>query len=84
MHSQVLVQVGLLCEALVAALLLALEGALTGMHSEVVEEIVPLSEEHVAATVVTFKKLHISLGPWIFVFVNTELSGVRYLFVNFD
>jgi hypothetical protein len=84
MYGQMLVQVGFLGEALVTAVLLAPERALTGVDSQVVEEVMPFSEEHVAAAVVTFQKLHISLGPWIFVFINTKLSGVRYLFINFD
>jgi hypothetical protein len=50
-----LVQVGFLGKALVAAVLLALERALTGVDSQVVEEVVPFSEEHVAAAVVTFQ-----------------------------
>jgi hypothetical protein len=83
-HSQVLVQVGFLGEALITTVLLALERALTGVDSKVVKEVVPFSEEHVAPTVVTFQKLHISLGPWVFVFENTKLSGMRYLFINFD
>jgi hypothetical protein len=83
-HCQVLIQVGFLGETLVTSVLLALEGALTGVNSQVVEEVVPFSKEHVAAGVVTFQKFHISLGPWIFVFVNTKLSGLRYLFINFD
>ena len=83
-HGQVLVEVSFLGEALIATVLLALERALTGVDSKVVKEVVPVSEEHVAAAVVTFQKLHISLGPWVFVFVNTKLSGVRYLFINFD
>jgi hypothetical protein len=52
-NSQVLIQIGFLGETLVTSRLLALEGALSCMDSEMVEEIVPLSEEHVAATVVT-------------------------------
>jgi hypothetical protein len=82
--SKMLVEISLLCKTLVATRFFAFEWSLTCVDSQMVEEIMPLSEKHVAPAVITFKKFHISLGPWIFVFIHTEFPCVRNLFINFD
>ena len=53
-HGQVLGQVCLLCKALIAARLVANKGALACVHTEMVEKVVPLSEEHSTIRVVAF------------------------------
>ena len=83
-NGQVLVEIGLLGEALIAAWLLADEGTLLGMHSEVVEEIMPLAEVHLAAFEVTLKNFDLSLGPWIFVLKNSELTSGWNLLIDLD
>ena len=58
--SQVLRQVGLLGETLVAAGLLAYEGALPCMDPEMVEKVMPLAEEHAAVLEVALQNLHLA------------------------
>jgi len=48
------------------------EGSLTGVDSEVVEEIVPLSEYYFAPLIVTLQYLHKSAGRWIFILENPK------------
>ena len=83
-HVEMLVQVGLLGESLVAARLCAEEWALTGVDAEMVKEVVPLSEMHIAVRVVTFQYLDITLSSRIFVSVYTELFGGWNMLVNLD
>jgi hypothetical protein len=84
MHCDVLVQVGFLGERLVTLGLGTQEGTLTGMHAEMVKEVVPLAEEHLASRVVTFEELDMPLGPWIFILEDSELASGRNLLFYFD
>ena len=67
-----LVQICLLGEALVAALLWAHKWSLFGVDSQVVEEVVPLAEKHLAVGKVTLQNFHLSLCSGILVLQNTE------------
>lgn len=51
-NRQVFRQVGLLCEALEATGLMADEGTLACVHTQMVEKVMPLSEEHATLLVV--------------------------------
>lgn len=75
MYCQVLVQVGFLGETLVTSWFLANEWSFFGMDSEVVEEIVPLPEEHLASVKVAFKDFYLALSLRVFIFKHSELSG---------
>ena len=86
MHGQMLRQVRLLREALVAAGLLAYKGSLSRVHSKVVEEVVPLAEKHLAVGKVTLQNLHLSLCSGILVLQNTEQpqpkNGIVYSIIG--
>lgn len=82
MNEDVLVQISLLGERLVAIVIWTLKGSFTSMHSQMVEEIMPFSEKHMAASSIAFKDLHLSLGLRILIFEDSEVSGVRRLFIN--
>lgn len=84
-----LVQVGFLSETLVAAWLFAFERSFLCMGPEMVEEVVPLPEEHftvalVVLEAVTLQYCHISLCPWIFVLIDSKLPGLWHILINFD
>ena len=51
-NEHVLVQVSLLCEALPTRSLRTYKGSFASVHPQVIEEIMPLSEEHVTTLVV--------------------------------
>ena len=72
MHGQMLRQVRLLREALVAAGLLAYKGSLSRVHSKVVEEVVPLSEKHLAVTLIALKNLDLAHCARIFIPEHAE------------
>ena len=74
--GEVLVQVGFLCEALVAALIGAIERPLACVHTQVVEEVVPLTEVHLAASVLAEEYLYVALGAWVFELVDCEFERV--------
>ena len=82
--GEVLVQVGFLCEALVAALIGALERPLACVHTQVVEEVVPLTEVHLAASVLAEEYLYVALGAWVFELVDREFSRRGDLLVDLD
>ena len=84
MNSQVLIQIRFLCKALVTARLLTTERPFTCVDSQMIEEIMPLSEVHVAILVVAFKNLDISLGSWIFVFEYAKQPCGGNLLINFN
>ena len=77
-----LVQVRLLSELLITTLVWAFEGSLLGMHSQVVEKIMPFSEEHIALREVALEYLHLTLSSWIFVLEHSESSCIRNLLFN--
>ena len=72
MNRQMLVQIRLLGKALVAALLRAHKWSLFGVHSQVVEEIVPLAEKHLTVGEIALQNFNLSLSPWVFIFQNPE------------
>jgi hypothetical protein len=84
MNSQVLIQIRLLCKALVTARFLTTERPFTCVDSQMVEEIMPLSEVHVAIQVVAFKNLDIPLGSWILIFEYTKQPCRGNLLINFN
>lgn len=84
MHRQMLVQVSFLREALLATRFAALERPLARVHAQVVEEVVPLAEEHVAVGMLAQQYLHIALGARVLVLVDCELTRRRYLLVDLD
>jgi hypothetical protein len=53
-YSQVLCQISLLCETLITTRLVTNERALACVHTEMVKEVVPLSEEHTTIRMVAF------------------------------
>ena len=77
-------QVGLLREALVAAVLCASEGALAGVYAEVVEEIMPFPEEHAARGVVALQNFDEAHRPRVFVLEDSELACRRHCLLNLD
>mmetsp|Transcript_10211 Transcript_10211/g.13842 ORF Transcript_10211/g.13842 Transcript_10211/m.13842 type:complete len:98 (-) Transcript_10211:92-385(-) len=74
-YSEVLGEVGLLGEALAAVGLATDEGALAGVHAQVVEEVVPLAEEHAALLMVALQNFHLPHSSRILVLENAELSS---------
>lgn len=74
--GSVLVEVGFLSEALVAARLRAVKRPFASVDAEVVEEVMPFPEKHLAATEVALQQLHVALGARVLVFVDAELSGL--------
>ena len=76
MASNVLVQVGFLSEFELTPILLsegALKRSLSSVDTQVVEEIVPLSEAHVAFFIITFENFKVSAGSWVLKFEDSEL-----------
>lgn len=65
MDLEVLVQVRFLRESLLAALEVAHEGPLARVHSQVVEEVVPLAEEKVAAVYFALQYFDVAVGAWV-------------------
>jgi hypothetical protein len=80
----VLGQIGLLSETLVTTRLVANEGSLPCVHTEMVKKVVPLSEEHPTILVITFKYLHLTHCPWILVLEDAEFTCGRYSLVDLD
>ena len=84
MNCQVFRQVGLLCEALEATGLTADEGALASVHAQMVEKVMPLSEEHATLLVVALQDFHLSHCPRVLVFEYTEFPSIRHCLLDFD
>ena len=84
MYGQVFGQVGFLSETLIAARSLADEGTLTRVHPQVVEEVVPLAEKHLAATLIALEYLYLAHGSWVLVAVDTEGSSRGNRLFNFN
>ena len=74
MNRQMLVQICLLGEALVAAWLRANEWSFLSVHSEMIEEVMPLAEKHLAVVKIALQYFHLSLGSWILILQNPEFS----------
>ena len=81
-HSQVLGQICLLREALVAAGLGAHKRPLARVHAQVVEEVVPLAEEHAAVLVVALEYFHLAHRSRVLVLVDAELARARYFLLD--
>ena len=84
MDRQMLSQVSLLGETLVAAKLLTDEWPLTRMHSQVIKEVMPLAEKHSAILVVAFQNLDLAHRARIFVFKNAKSAGRRDCLLDFN
>lgn len=83
-NSQMLGQVGLLSEALVTAQDGALEGSLARVHPQVVKEVMPLSEVHSAACMVTLEKFYLAHRARIFVAKDAEHASLRHCLLYLD
>ena len=83
-HGQMLCQIRLLREALVAGGPGAHEGPLTRMHAQVVEEVVPLAEEHVAVVEVALEDLDLAHGARVFVLEDAEAARLRHRLLDLD
>ena len=76
MNSKMLCQVGLLSEALIAAWLSADKRTLSSVDSQVIKEVVPLSEDQGAVFMITAQNLDFPHGPGVLELVYSELPGV--------
>ena len=83
--AHVLIQVRLLSECLMAVWVCALEGSLTRMRAQVVKEVMPLAENHVAVSKIA---LHHANPPFCLIVVvveDTEIASLRNeLLLNID
>lgn len=84
MDGLVLCQICLLGERLVTSCLLANEGALTRVHTQVVEKVMPLSEEHSTISVITLKNFDLSHCAGVLVLENSELARVGHRLIDLD
>lgn len=84
-HMDVFVQVRFLSKCLGATHVSALKWSFSGVDSQVVEEIVPLSEVQLATFEVTLQNFNASVCARILVFENSVASGSRHFnLVNSD
>lgn len=84
MHFLMFGQICLLSKTLVASRLRAHERPLASVNSQVVEEVVPLSEEELAVVMVTLKDLDLAHRPWVLVLKDSELARVGHSFLYLD
>lgn len=70
-----LVQIRFLSESLWAPRILTLKGALLGVHSQMIEKVVPLPEKHAASEVFAFEDFHETLGLRILVLIYFKFTG---------
>ncbi len=80
----VLGQICLLSERLVTSCLFADEGSFTRMHTQMVEKVMPLSEEHSTVGVITLKNFDLSHCAGVLVSDNSELSSVGHCLIDLD
>ena len=55
------------------------ERSLSGVHAQVVVEVVDLPEELIAAHLVTFKDFHKTFGPWVHKLEDAEVPRAWFL-----
>ena len=67
-------QIGLLSEALIASWLIADERSLSSVHPQVIEEVMPLPEEHFASCLVALENLDLAHGAGIFVLEHSKCA----------
>ena len=84
MHSQVLRQVCLLRETLIAAWLLTDKWSLASVNPQVIEEIVPFTKEHTATVMVTLQNLHLAHSTRIFVFKDAKSARCWYRLLDLN
>jgi hypothetical protein len=82
MYFDMLVEVRSLGETESTVLEGAHIGALIGVDAQVVEEIVPFTEPFVAAIVITFEHLDVSLASWVLVGEDSELLGIWHMLLD--
>lgn len=83
MHEyHVLVEVCFLGKALATVNFFAYEGSLLCVHAQVIEEIMKFPEEFVTPFVVAHQDLDESLGHWVFVLVDGEVSRIGNFFLD--
>ncbi len=83
MDFNVFVQICLLSEGLRAPSIETLERTLLGVNSQMIEEVVPLSEKHSTVHMLTLQDFHESLGLWVLILVDFKISSVRYRLIYF-
>ena len=83
-NCQMLIQICLLSEALVTTFLWAHKWSLFGMHSQMVKEIMPFSEEHRASRVVTLQNFDQTLSTRIFVLEDSKSPCLGYTLLNLN
>ena len=72
MHINVLIEIRFLCECLAAPYILAFEGSLSGVYSEMIEKIMPFSKVHPAKIKIAFEDLDEALCSRVFILVDAE------------
>ena len=77
-------QIGLLSEALIASWLIADERSLSSVHPQVIEEVMPLPEEHSAVGVVALQYFDLAHRPRVFVSKNPEGARRGYCLIDPD
>jgi len=82
--GQVLREVRLLGEALETSRLVANKRSFAGVNAQVIEKVMPLSEEHAALFVVALQDLDLAHRAWVLVFEDAELASIRYGLLNLD
>lgn len=84
MHSQVFVQIGLLSKALGAAWFVAFKWSFSCVHAQMIEEVVPLPEEHLATLVIALQDFDVALCPRVFILEYSKLPCFWNIFIDFD
>jgi hypothetical protein len=82
MYFDMLVEVGSLGEAEAAVFEGADVGALIGVDTKMVEEVVPFTEPLIAAIVITFEHLDVPLASWVLIGKDSELLGVWHMLLD--
>ncbi len=77
-------EIRLLSETLVASSNLAHKRSFTCVNPKVIEKVMPLSEEHAAVVVITFKNFDLAHCARILISVNSEFSRVWHSLINLD
>ena len=80
MNLKMLIKICFLSKCLAAVWMFACERSFTSMYSQVIEEIMPFSENHFASLKVALKQLDKTVSLWVLVLKNSEslCSGDRF------
>ena len=80
----VFIEVGFLRKCLTTTREAANERTFTSVDAQVVEEVVPLAEEHGATHVVALQDLHLAARPRVFELEDPEVAGTWNRFLHFE